>query len=370
MSVHDAIVVGGGLVGSALAYGLQRRGLSTIMLDEGDIAFRAARGNFGLIWVQSKGVDFSPYAQWTWKSAESWADLSAEFEEITGVDVGYLRPGGADICVDAKEFEAKRKLMQRLQSHSPHINYEMLDRKAMADMLPGLGPDVAGGCYCPADGHVNPLSLLRSLHQCLKAKGGRIETGGRVTAIQHQESSFVVETAKARYHGARLVVAAGLGTRDLAAMIGMKVPVRPVRGQTLVTERLKPFLPMPLSKVRQTAEGSVQLGASSEDVGFDEGTSSKVMNDIAARAVRVFPHLRRASVVRAWGSLRVMTPDAYPIYEQSEQYPGAFAAVCHSGVTLAASHVFHLAASIAEGSLSDSLSPMRAARFPASSAHA
>ncbi len=370
MSVHDAIVVGGGLVGSALAYGLQRRGLSTIMLDEGDIAFRAARGNFGLIWVQSKGVDFSPYAHWTWKSAESWADLNAEFKEIIGVDVGYRRPGGADICVNEEEFAAKRDLMQRLQSHSPHVKYEMLDRKAMAEMLPGLGPDVAGGCYSPADGHVNPLRLLRSLHQCLRARGGHIETGNRVNVIEPGASSFVVETAKARYHGARLVIAAGLGSQDLAAKIGMTVPVRPMRGQILVTERLKSFLPMPVSRVRQTTEGSIQLGDSNEDVGFDEGTSSDAMNQIAARAVRVFPHLRRARVVRAWGSLRVMTPDAYPIYEQSEQCPGAFAAVCHSGVTLAAAHVLHLAASIAEGSLPNTLAPMRAARFAASSAHA
>jgi hydrogen cyanide synthase HcnC len=88
MRVHDAIVVGGGLVGSAIAYGLQRQGLSTLMLDEGDIAYRAARGNFGLIWVQSKGIDFPPYAQWTWKSAQSWSDLSAELEEIIGDDIG------------------------------------------------------------------------------------------------------------------------------------------------------------------------------------------------------------------------------------------------------------------------------------------
>ncbi|HDO52881.1 MAG TPA: FAD-binding oxidoreductase [Rhizobiales bacterium] len=361
MSIHDAIVVGGGLVGAALAYGLQRRGLSTLMLDEGDIAYRAARGNFGLIWVQSKGIDFPPYAQWIWKSAQSWSDLSAEIKEITGGDIGYRRPGGADICIDAGEFEAKRKEMRRLQSHAPHFEYEMLDRKEMAKLLPGLGPDVAGGCYSPADGHVNPLLLLRGLHQCLRAKGGRIETGARVTAIECRDSAFAVDTAGARFHGARLVIAAGLGTAELAAMVGLNVPVRPVRGQILVTERLRPFLPLPLSRVRQTAEGSVQLGDSREDAGYDEGTTAPVMNQIAARAVRLFPLLSRARVVRAWGSLRVMAPDGYPIYAQSEQYPGALAAVCHSGVTLAAAHVLHLAKSVAEGGLPEAVAPMGAA---------
>ena len=87
------------------------------------------------------------------------------------------------------------------------------------------------------------------------------------------------------------------------------------------------------------------------------------MNRIAARAVRVFPHLERARVVRAWGALRIMTPDNYPIYAQSQRHPGAFAATCHSGVTLAAAHVLHLAAGIAEGSLPEALSPMNTRRF-------
>ena len=363
MSVHDAIVVGGGLVGSALAYGLQRSGLSTIMLDEGDIAYRAARGNFGLIWVQSKGIDFPPYAQWTRKSAQSWPDMCAELEDITGSDIGYRRPGGVDICIETNEFEAKHEKMRRLQAHAPHFEYEMLDRKALADLLPGLGPDVMGGCYSPADGHVNPLYLLRSLHQGLLAKGGNIETGGKVITIEHHENTFTVTTEKARFHGARLVIAAGLGTQDLAAMVGMKVPVRPVRGQILVTERLRPFLSMPVSKVRQTAEGSVQLGDSQEEVEFDEGTTTSVMNAIASRAVRKFPHLRQARIIRAWGALRVMTPDTYPVYAQSERYPGAFAAICHSGVTLAAAHALHLASSIAEGKLPETLTPMSPARF-------
>lgn len=333
------------------------------MLDEGDIAFRAARGNFGLVWVQGKGSDFPPYAQWTWASAQSWPDLVAEIEAITGEDIGYRRPGGAEVCIDPGEFEATRAQMHRLQSHAPHFEYQMLDRKALSELLPGLGPEVAGGCYSPADGHVNPLLLLRGLHQCLTAKGGRIETGSRVIAIQRRGSAFAVDTIGMRHHSARLVLAAGLGTRELAAMIGLQIPLRPERGQILVTERLRPFLSLPLARIRQTAEGSVQLGASNEDAGFDEGTRASVMNRIAARAVRVFPHLQRARVVRAWAALRIMTPDSYPIYAQSQCHPGAFAAVCHSGVTLAAAHVLHLAAGIAEGALPEALSPMDTRRF-------
>src|SRR4051794_37614614 len=60
----DLIVIGGGLVGGAIAWGAQARGADVVLLDEGDIAYRATRGNFGLVWVQSKGVGMPPYAQW------------------------------------------------------------------------------------------------------------------------------------------------------------------------------------------------------------------------------------------------------------------------------------------------------------------
>ncbi len=204
------------MVGAALAYGLQRRGLSTLMLDEGDIAFRAARGNFGLVWVQGKGSDFPPYAQWTWTSAQSWPELNAELQGITGEDIGYRRPGGVEVCLDAGEFETTHEAMRRLQSHAQHFEFQMLDRQALSELLPGLGPEVAGGCFSLADGHVNPLGLLRSLHQCFKAKGGHIENGSPVIAIQHRQSGFAVDTARARFEGARLVLAAGLGTHTSA----------------------------------------------------------------------------------------------------------------------------------------------------------
>lgn len=85
---RDAIVVGGGLVGAAIAYGLQRQGLSTLMLDEGDIAHRASRGNFGLIWVQSKGLGAPHYQHWTHGSAQAWPGLAEDLSEATGIGVG------------------------------------------------------------------------------------------------------------------------------------------------------------------------------------------------------------------------------------------------------------------------------------------
>jgi len=74
---HDFAVVGGGLVGSAIAWGLARLGQRVIVLDQGDFAYRASRGNFALVWVQSKGLGMPEYAGWTKRSSDGWAGFAA-----------------------------------------------------------------------------------------------------------------------------------------------------------------------------------------------------------------------------------------------------------------------------------------------------
>jgi glycine/D-amino acid oxidase-like deaminating enzyme len=152
-------------------------------------------------------------------------------------------------------------------------------------------------------------------------------------------------------------------------MVGLEVPVRPQRGQLIVTERVAPFLNYPLTTIRQTDEGSVMLGDSQEEAGLDPTVGSGVTAVLADRAVRMFPQLGRLNVVRTWAALRVMTQDGFPIYEQSQRCPGAFVATCHSGVTLAANHALTVAPFIAKGELpADLFQTFSARRFHVSAA--
>src|SRR6266849_10187786 len=93
MRHFDAIVIGGGLVGMAIGYGLARAGLAVALVDEGDVAYRASRGNFGLVWVQTKGLGAPHYQRWTRRSAAAWPIFAAELEERTGIAVRHHRPG-------------------------------------------------------------------------------------------------------------------------------------------------------------------------------------------------------------------------------------------------------------------------------------
>ena len=85
----EIAVVGGGLVGAAIAWGLARLGKRVTVLDEGDNAFRASRGNFALVWVQSKGLGMPEYAAWTKRSADAWAGLASALKDETAIDVAH-----------------------------------------------------------------------------------------------------------------------------------------------------------------------------------------------------------------------------------------------------------------------------------------
>jgi glycine/D-amino acid oxidase-like deaminating enzyme len=360
----DFLVIGGGVVGTAIAYGLAKAGERVALLDEGDDAFRAARGNFGLVWVQGKGVGNAPYARWTLAAAQRWPQFARELTELTQVDLELSQIGGFHMCLSEEELADRAAMLESLrQGLGGHYPFEVLDHGGLREMCPLIGPEVAGATYGTLDGHVSPLRLLRALLQGFEKLGGVLHAGGRVARIERRGEAFRVHTAGREYGAGRVVLAAGLGNRDLAPMVGLSAPVTPNRGQILVSERLQPFLRHPSLYVRQTGEGSVTLGDSKEDSGFDDGTTLEQLSRIAHRAVRCFPLLANVNIVRTWGSLRVMSPDGFPIYEESRDQPGAFVVTCHSGITLASLHAGTLANWLRGGEQPADIAGFKAERF-------
>ncbi|MGI4857192.1 MAG: NAD(P)/FAD-dependent oxidoreductase [Janthinobacterium lividum] len=363
----DVVVAGGGLVGMAIAYGLVREGRRVAVCDGDDIGFRAARGNFGLVWVQGKGGRCLPYAQWSLGSSARWSAFAAQLQRETGVDVGFERPGGIELCETLAERDAGAELLESLRRRDAGLDYEVLDAAALRKRIPSASPALAGALYSPNDGHASPLRTLHALHAAFQLRGGMYFPNRRVDSILPATGHFDVRTSQGGLAAERVVLAAGLGNAALAPMVGLSAPISPLRGQIMVTERLAPFLAYPTLVVRQTREGSVLLGDSAEDVGLHDGTTGPVMADIARRAQTAFPLLAHARIVRSWGALRIMTPDGLPVYEASRTHPGAFIAICHSGVTLAAAHADTLAPWIAGGARPDALDAFTATRFAAAS---
>ena len=365
-TIFDVAVIGGGLVGSSIAYGLRDHVGSIAVLDEGDVALRASRGNFGLVWLQSKGHGMGAYSRWTLGSTRLWPRLAAQLLEETGIDVALEQKGGLTPLMGDHEIEARHQWVRALMAQPGVEPYEwkLLDHHQAASLVPGLGKDVTGAIWTPHDGIVNPLKLLRAFHTAFGRSGVSYLPHHGVAGIAHTAQGFELTTPAGIVRARRIVLASGLRNGELGAQVGLRLPMAPQRGQIIVLERTRRLLDTPMVTLRQNDEGSWLVGDSQEDAGYAEHvTTLPVLATLADRAVRTLPALKEVRAVRAWSALRVRAQDGFPVYEQSSTPPGAFIVTCHSGVTLAATHALKLAPMIAEGALEAELAPFSTRRF-------
>jgi len=342
----DVIIVGAGIIGTSVGYGLSRKGNKVIMIDEGSTIHRASTGNFGLVWVQGKGLGNAPYARWTHEAARIYPDFLSELYTETDIDVHYQNTGGINLTFGENEFKKRSEVVDRLRSEAIDNKYdcEMIDHQSVqkrVGKLP-LGEAVSGGSFSPHDGHLNPLLLYKALFKGFQQNGGQYIPNQPAISTKKEGDIFIVQTPKQSYRSQKVVISTGNSTPHLAAMVGLSAPIRPQKGQILVTERKAPLLKLPLSGIRQTNEGSFLLGYSNEEAGFDVKATPDVIKKISQRFVRVFPTLSDIRIVRCWAALRTLSPDSLPIYHASISHPGAYVLSSHSSVTLASLHATRL----------------------------
>ena len=159
----DYSIIGGGVVGLSVAWGLLKRGRTVTVLDGDDGAFRASRGNFGLVWVQSKGMKQPRYARWSQQSAAIWAEFAEELgRQSPGEPYRWSKRAGT-ICTSPRRrsqatVEKYEDLKAKLGGDYP---YEVLGHNALRKEEPHIGPKVVGAILHHQDGHANPLKLLR-----------------------------------------------------------------------------------------------------------------------------------------------------------------------------------------------------------------
>jgi glycine/D-amino acid oxidase-like deaminating enzyme len=361
----DFVVVGAGLVGASVAWGLARAGANVTVFDAGDDRMHASAGNFGLVWVQGKGTTAPDYARLTRRSADAWAAFA---EDLAPSDqLQHQQCGGIKIALSNEELSRFATALERHHNNPDFVGNDtrLIDKKELRELVPSIGPDAVGGTWCPHDGHADSLATLQALHKKLERHPHISIVRQRVENVDPSSSTarFILTTMGAQVFTDHVILAAGLGNQALALKLDLQAPIRPERGQILVTERTPAFLDVACHNVRQTGDGTVLLGDSHEDVGLDTGVTQQVTQTILQRAVRTFPHLAQLRLQRTWGALRVLSPDGLPIYQGSKTYPGASLITCHSGVTLAAAHASEVADALLSDRLNETYPSFSADRF-------
>ncbi len=341
---YDVCVIGGGFMGAAVGLGLVQQGASVLMVDKVSKIHKASRGNFGLIWSQSKGSGGRSYARFSEQAVRAFEGFAREIEAESGVDVELRLGAGVVLSLGEQELAARTaaitKLHREAAAHGEKHPSQMLDRNGVQELVgkAALGEDVSGGSFSPIDGDVNPLLLLKAMRKVFIQKGGEFSQNCLVKGIDRKGEGYQLDTSQGGFQAGKVVLAAGLGNIALVKQLGRHIPLAPQKGQLLVTERVAPFLAFPFSGIRQTGCGSVLIGYTQEDTGFDTTTTVPAAAQLARRAIKIFPSLAYARVVRSWASLRILTEDGLPIYDEIDGYPGCYILATHSCVTLASLH--------------------------------
>ncbi len=361
---HDIIIVGGGISGAALAYGLVIKGHKVTMIDAPTPTNKASRANVGLIWCQSKFLHLPDYARWGFYSASLFPDLTKELEEVSGIEIPVQYTGGLIACLGDEEYRNRGEYIDKLREALDEYPGEMISRSALEKKLPhiGFGPEVTGAAFCEADGVVEPLMLLRAYKVAFCKLGGNlIET--IIHDVRPEDGGYRVFTEKGPMDCERVVLAAGLANRRFAGFAVQSLPVSADKGQVLLIERMPPIMPTPILGITQTFGGTIIIGFRHEFAGHD---TRIVQGDVATEgqwAMRVWPELGQKRLIRVWSGLRVMPEDKQAIYSRLPGHPKATLINTHSAVTLAAAHTRHLPDFILGGELPDMAQEMTLKRF-------
>lgn len=334
----DTIIVGGGLIGCALAAELASRGQRVTVVERGEPGDEASGAAAGMLAPQAEANEPDSFFRFALESRDmfpAWADA---LMRETGIDVGYRKIGFLR-CAFGSE-DGSRDASDRWQTRAG-LPLERRDREALGRELSGrLSPEVQSAVFFPEEAAVDPRALTRAVWRCAQSRGARVWTGTGVTAFRIRDGVCRgVETDAGPIEADATVDAAGAWAA-FDRNVPLSIPVEPVRGQivqlrvegapleTLVSSDDVYLVPRP--------DGTVLLGSTTERVGFRKAVTAKAVEGLIAAAVRLVPSLAAAQFVSAWSGLRPGTPDARPILGDSP-VPGLFFATGHfrNGILLA-----------------------------------
>lgn len=349
---YDVVVIGGGVIGCAVTYELAKRSVSVLLIDK-SLPGRATSASAGGLWPVGEAVGlgcgviyhasqtdadsisddgkFGPdalpveFQDFLVESNSRFERLAEELRDLSGIDIEYDRGHGLLFAIND---ERERSFVEHIRSNlSDAIAFETLTTSEVQALEPGLSPAPFGGALLPGEDQVNPMLLAEAYKRAAMKLGAIFQPQTSVRAIRVEADRVSgVETQNGFVPCPTVVNAAGAWASRLASTAGLELPVKPVRGQVVLTEALPPSLSLCLSTsstyLLQKRHGEILIGSTTEDVGFDASVTQAAIQKLCRGAIRCLPMLRDVSVKRVWAGLRPGTPDELPILGKANGLEG------------------------------------------------
>jgi sarcosine oxidase subunit beta len=329
----DAVIIGGGVMGCAIAYNLAKEGLKSVVIEKSDIGGEASGSNGGGVRQSARNLKEMPLAM---ESIQIYGRLHEEL----GMDVEYVRQGNLRLCTSDEELELMRQSIENQKNTG--LELEMLDRKQVLEINPYVGEKVIGASFCPTDGHVNPFLVTFGFLKKAKSLGAQFYTHEAVREIRLQKGKVAaVVTDKNTFETNLVVDAAGTAGRKVANMVGLDFPMRPLFSEAMITEPYPALFKQMIGHAkglfygRQTVHGPFFWGGfiGTEQFIYREGKPlfHYIGPAISRLVIDFFPVLKDVHVIRMWSGLIAQMSDGIPILGFAQEVPGFVFATGFSG---------------------------------------
>ncbi|MEO6144831.1 MAG: FAD-dependent oxidoreductase [Dermatophilaceae bacterium] len=347
---NDVIIVGAGIIGAACARALASAGVGVTVIDRGTTAGGTSSACEGNLLVSDKGpgheLVLAQYAATLWRGAVK--DLAEQLGDGFP-SVEFDAKGG--LVVAATSAEAGPLLDFAARQRGAGVDARVIDVRSACQLEPDLTPGIEAAVLYPEDAQVQPSLATEALMASARLYGARLlENTPVLGPILDSSGSLVgITTAAGELHG-RVLVAAGPWSGKVAGLLGVSLPIRPRRGELLVTTRMRHRIFHKVydadyvgavgsddealqtsTVVESTGSGTVLIGSSRQQIGFDARFRVDVLSEIADKAIRLFPFLAEAAVMRSYGGFRPSIPDHLPVIGEDPRRPGLWHAAGHEG---------------------------------------
>jgi glycine oxidase len=328
-------VIGAGVVGCAIAHELASRGASVQVIDSRGVGRGATRASAGILAPQIEG-HIPALRRLTACSLSMYDAFIARVEADAGRPVEYHRSGTLQAAMggqEATELEADARALAALE-----VEHQWFDGDAVRRLEPALSASIVAGLVVPSHGHVRASELTQALAAAAEARGARLSRAS-VLGIEGHSTTPRVATSSGHVDSDAVVVASGSWMVD--SRPSAPPPVRPIRGQLLQLQSRVPCSTRVIwgrdCYLVPWRDGTVFVGATVEDVGFDERSTAAGVRGLLDAATRLVPSLGEADFQEVRVGLRPRGADELPIIGRSDTMPAVFYAVGHyrNGVLLA-----------------------------------
>ena len=371
MKTTDVLIIGGGVIGCAIAYYLRKMQVDVTLLERGEIGGQASGAAAGLLAPLGPLSGPGPFADLVLAGFSCLASLVPELEDVSGVRVGYEQTGALRTIRNPKRVA---HLQKRLKSWEPlglQLYWLSGEEARRRELL--LAPDICAAVYAPEESQIQASQVVQAFAHAAQRTGANLYHHQEVSQLLLKETKVAGAcTTQGELIACKtLVLASGAWAAHCAAWLNISLPIHPLHGQLLSLPQTAPHLKHIIfgEAAYLTPRGNaILVGATKDERGFDATVTEQGTAWLSATATRLVPALAESKLQAAWAGLRPKTPDSHPILGPLAPWENVLVAAGHNsvGIILSAITGQCIAEMVTTGHVPPLIRPFSAQRFSSS----